>query len=486
MCPANFVTPSVQSSAKVQLAKRRTAPLRGIMQLTVCDLARKRLALDRFASPLGQSITWPEMVCFYWPNPPEGYVDNVRETWSGNRAKIRDRSVGAQFAQKVINRIEFQGDLKDFFALAFDRWLEQTSAEFRAVLTRAGVISNCPAIRYWPPDVIGDPLRTWREDGAIDQRHMFADREAAAHWETIRVYGTQQKGHPYKLCQDTLATTLERLTEKLSKVDEVVFLGAGSADKHFEIIDHVVTKSNNAPRFIICDGSFHMLAVEYSVIDEYLKHVEYRTQLKIELCCFDFAKSPGWSVCELGQGKKAIFILGGTIGNVREPAFFEAIKDNYTEGSILVIGASLYDDDEIKEVGREEVLKQYNENSKSIGLNAVFRPIFKSHPADGYSSHIRNVSITFEPLDGHDIPDIIKSDVPGTHGAVFRYKRPHGKIELLGEPTLDQLYLFVSRRYVASAFMAHIAERLGAAVTEIKHPKGRFSHLIVERKPLQQ
>lgn len=391
----------------------------------------------------------------------------------------------------VIAKTGFRGEVSRFESSSYEEWLTYFPDDIRLLIEAVDEHRVHPHIRFYPADLKGSPLADWEREGAVDQRFMYDSRVAAASWEKSRNHHTAGASHQYVYCRESLPVVLKKLEAQCRAADEVVFLGSGSPDKDLIVIKRIVELRgpSAAPlRVVICDGSFYMLVETYAALSEALDAawIDDKTlsdRVTIELCCLDFCNRAAWQICSLQeQVNRLIFMMGGTIGNIREDAFFGAIREAFGTNTTLVIGASFYDSEEQLISDEDHVLQQYGHDAKELVLSSVSRSIQRNYPEIEWNKIIGAVHKQFLRATGDKIPFTMSSRVAGTWAAVFSFQWPNKEKIRLATPigTLGKLYLAISRRYVKDAFANHAAYFLSATVDWADHPDGkRFSHLIL-------
>lgn len=460
-------------------------------QHEVTDWSRKRAAITSFAGGGKAHTPTTEVVRFYYADISDQDLHTLGQNLSnigGNGGRFKS-GLTERFFEKVRARVGFSEELVNFFEMKYEEWCNKCSAEFSAHLKKTGAVSSAPSVKFYTPDLNVDPNHDWDQEGAVDQRYMFADRESPALWNDVRQDHTGDGTHPYRHCADTLTSTITDLGKSLGLVEELVLIGAGSDDKDWEIITAIAQRRQAPFRVILCDASFHMLVDEHHALTERARKSPYGKHAHIELCCFDFANRRGWQICGLHTEATRLFcILGGTIGNVDEDGLFTAIAENFNDKSALIVGASFYkSDDDINSNIKADVKLQYGVDAKKIGLISISRTLDKHYPNVSFKQRLELVHCDPMSLfDNNDLPGVIQSRVPGTCGAVFTFGFRDGrtKVNIHREPNHDLIYLFVSRRYIIGNLAERLRGRLKALSKVIDHPKAgvRYSHLVIYKE----
>lgn len=452
----------------------------------ITDWDNKKERLREYAAHHTGHRSIAEMIRFYWPDVSENLVQSFRTrmaTWGVSKPQ---GPYPLQFLEKMRSSIGFTDSIDSFCDLPLMDWLDRTSTKFRnpVPVARGGTLAS-PSIRFYPPSCKGVPEQDWDEDGVIDQRYMFVDRGAAAQWNAV--HSAQEYGM-YNDCKETLEHSLKQILNDNRIIEEIVILGAGSADKDWEVIVSIVQKQKSPLRVIVCDASFHMLVETFAPLSEWVKNnKKFSPLVSIELCCFDFTDRRGWAICHLRPGAhRLITVLGGTIGNVDESKFLRTLSSEAEDGDAILIGGSFYEsEDEIRELCGKDIAAQYDEDAKLITLNTVQKVLEANDHTLDRRTKLRNVEIV--AVEAERLPDAINSDVPGTIAAVFLYRDSDKGIWLCeGSIQHKEIYLFSSRRYIKQEFITHLSSQYDlheiSTVDHPEHPARRFSHLLFERR----
>lgn len=382
----------------------------------------------------------------------------------------------------------FRGSIADFAITTYDEWLQRLPADIQRSATTHRPIWSAPKVRFCESDVAGSELREWETNGVVDQRHMYETREAASYWRTTRTFKAQSTRHQYSYCKDNLSATMARIHEKMREVNQVVMLGAGSPDKDFEVVRYFVQQQATNLKATIVDSSFNMLVETHAELVACCANEGINDRVTIDLCCIDFVKTSSWECCELEPGvNRVIFLLGGTIGNLREREFFDALQYLRAEhpAAIIVIGGQFFDTKSDLLMAENEILASYSSPaSEELALSSVIDPLRKYFKDFSYSDLLKAVGKTFVSAgSAGELKSMMSSDVPETMAVRFRLAfDPPQQIRLTAEYNYGAqkaLDLVVSRRYVRSSFQLHVNHRLKAESEFIDHPSGKFSHFIV-------
>jgi hypothetical protein len=231
-----------------------------------------------------------------------------------------------------------------------------------------------------------------------------------------------------------------------------------------------------------------MLAETFSALTELLEDAGEAQRVHIELFCFDFCNLAAWQICNLRKGaKRLVFVMGGTVGNVREDQFIEAMGSVLDADTVLAIGSSFYESlEELEQNGERDINEQYGHAANELVIGSVAKSIQDNYRHMKLQDLIGRVHKKFLPAEaGPGFPAIMASRIPGTHAALFSFSLSSNEpIRLSRRPTVRRLHLAVSRRYVKSEFKAFVERALNVATVYVDNPNNRrFAYLIARSKP---
>jgi hypothetical protein len=412
----------------------------------------------------------------------------------------------AQWAKRVQYDIgQEDRTIEFFFEAEYDKWLSACSDEFRekcgllrqhnssgdnqTAVKAAGANSQLTSIvvdlKAHAAD--GD---LWDNEGFIDQRFMYADRHATEKWVNVREYSE------YELYTSCLKLT-DKSKEKIpfESLSSIVFLGAGSPNKDWKIINYALEKSENDLEIYICDASFYMLI---ETIDELqrkksaISDINKRNRINIHARCLDFTDKSGWRRCgPIANNSKLFVIFGGTFGNLDEKRAFDALKDLSGDGDWFLIAGSFYQSiDHLNSDCDAHLSAQYDDSAREIVISSIRHLIDSKNPALSFEQKKSLVKIDRIKVDASaddinpSLPRRMTSSVTGTRAAVFSIK---GDLvdSFEGEHHQDHIYLFSSKRYARPEFVASFEKILSckyvdeAAAKSATYP---FYHLLFRKE----
>ncbi|HEX3663926.1 MAG TPA: L-histidine N(alpha)-methyltransferase [Rhizomicrobium sp.] len=329
-----------------------------------------------------------------------------------------------------------------------------------------------------------DVHKDWLDKGVVDQRYMYSDRYAVEGWKNVVDSGGY---HQFKHCRQVLDEFLagDIWTEALEKqeIGSVVILGAGAWQKDVEILnsilDHEAYKTTPF-KFIVFDSSFYMLADTITAIERVLDTRRVRDRIDLIPCCADFMRLAAWQdiIEPLEEEKRiAVFILGGTIGNLDDAVLFHAVSNTTKEGDLFVVSGEFVPETEV-DVFRKLFENEYDgDSTRDSTRNFALGPVHHLLDEKRHSREpdVRRGYVEVKFLDdASHLPARARSLLPGTLAAVFRLKIAIEGVKLI---------LIVAKRYLEKAIVAS-ATSLGFECVETHHGRGkaRYHRYLVFRK----
>lgn len=388
----------------------------------------------------------------------------------------------------VITSIGFDGDSEEFIELRYDEWLTRCSKKFVSSVSEENEEHQKRAHIYFNAECHTDPpAKAWDDSGAVDQRYMYTDRKSAAQWAEMR---SRKQYGLYDICKNLSRKSADFIAKRNSDISQIIFLGAGSPDKDWDIILPLM-KGRTVPLSIyFCDASFYMIIETVEEIEKLIaanSDIVDPDLIKFELCCFDFSRPSAWrNSCGYDRTEKALFvILGCTIENVAEWGFFDTVRAELKAGDNLLIGASFYaDGNELAERGETDIVQQYGSESRLLALNSISNLLDE---ADGTLTHqekIDLVKVTFESASALNFGPKIASAIPGTMAATFSIRVKDLRNPPQSMSAFSRIILVTSRRYLLPEFLKVVREHLKFdLVLEERSKKSDFPyyHLLLEK-----
>ena len=191
------------------------------------------------------------------------------------------------------------------------------------------------------PDYSFDPtnIKVMVETGKIPASYLYHTYYASKIWDKITRNAID---YPlYHECEMGLQNILqsEEWLDRRGGLNLVFNLGAGSASKDIRIIKSLDEVENKKPVFICVDTSFPMLDYTYRIV----KEKKYQ-RIKYHSLITDFENPAGMKRCYTNRyfdlpsfdSKKAFFILGFTLSNINEVAFFKKYMEVCQKGDIFI------------------------------------------------------------------------------------------------------------------------------------------------------
>jgi hypothetical protein len=385
------------------------------------------------------------------------------------------------------NRLVFEAMLRQASStLTFEGFCESTYEEFLnsipSPVIRSGFdpkARNDQRVCMYidPKNHTLDLEAEWQQTGIVDQRFMYVSRLAVADWNRVIEWGSYRT---YDLCEQTLVTSLQR-DETLQGVTTVILLGAGSYSKDRRIVTRACSENRpGAPvRIILIDASFYMLIHTFERLSQFAsvtgKHCT------IEMYCLDFSDAASWrrSVHFAPNEKVTAFLLGGTIGNLRETEFFEVVREVLPAGTRILIAGEFFDTSESMSAAKAGLLDRYRQDAaKDLSLTAINDLLNREVVVKSAAERRNFVEVDIRAA--NRLPGDLCSSVPETQSVFFRTR---GEIHS-GGMTFGPLYLVTAKRYVKGPFVETVADLCDLDhVCTVDHPGGEtFSHLLFRKR----
>lgn len=433
----------------------------------IVDLKRKFDALVRFAG-----VRTPNQLLNFVGDKSDADIQNNMKNWRTDAAKISTPGPAwTDFFNKILSRVESRLDKDTFFNSSYEVFIESTPPQIRTRLDPNAADDDRVSIFIDPRHHSLDLERTWAETHVVDQRFMYISRFAVNDWNKLVDNGQYET---YEFCQEVLEETLK--DDCFKNLDNVVILGAGSYSKDREIVRALNgRRSQKTPlRIIIIDASFYMLIDTYSKMKQFVSLQNYKCD--IEMHCFDFSDATAWktNVKIKPSDKTAYFILGGTIGNLREAHFFEVMRTCLDGNDLICIAGEFFESSAEIERSRATILGYYdNDEARDLALGPVNDILNREeHPK---SQIERRAFVEVKLENALRLPGNLSSVIPGTQAVTFRTT---GNIRTPGS-TFPPMALVTSKRYVIDAFVEMLSQLCDLELrANYSHSEARFRHLI--------
>jgi hypothetical protein len=418
----------------------------------------------------------------FWKDVPDEAIGSIRTSLKDWRTSP---AIGSTWFELWFNgakeKIAFSGSLEQFVGLQYVDWLRLCSEDFRSTL--AMPLPN----KGLDNEIIFDPHchvgghELWDYEGVIDQRFMYADRRAAAQWAEVRKHSTYEL---YQSCKKLIKESAAALP--LADIEQIVFMGAGSPDKDWEMIEATLCTGERDIDVYICDASFYMLLETKTELQKYIKNASRcnaKDRVSLYLRCFDFTNARGWKICGPSPERRSLYVIfGGTVGNIDESGFFSRLRENTRPGDAVLIAGSFYESlEDLLENAETDTNEQYGEAAKEITLNPVSHLLDLND--DDISFRAKKGLVDIEFMVADDLPRKMASKVAGTHASVFHIGGD--RVSTDEYPVAhERVYLVVSRRYVRDSLARLLTDKYHfrridtTPNTRIKYP---YAHLLFER-----
>jgi len=283
-----------------------------------------------------------------------------------------------------------------------------------------------------------ETIRTGVRKKQIDTAHYYAEPEAAESWNRLIL---AEEYPTYDQCKAGLNELVKReawnVALKDAEVRAAVMLAGGGAPTKDLVILRSVLKHAPAPARVsmfLVDTSDYMLQNSLSWLNNGLPAVAGGDRIDIQLINDNVLSLRQLRATFRREGGGVLFaITGGTIGNLKEGAFFRAVERVANEGDILIVSADTVDPDAAQETEQELRAKYKNPEMLAFiasGVNKVMQEL-------NLGDTLRAVLDTIEPRISRAAGGF--SEVPGSWS-----------VRLVLPTDSDEVTLVSSTRYVTA------------------------------------
>jgi hypothetical protein len=460
---------SCRAGAARTVAMIRSSPLVGGWDVPgIVDLDQKLESMRRFSG-----TATPDLMAAHFGATLS--ISNVLKNWrTGISKPSRPGAQHKPLFEKMLKAARSNQTFDEFCESTYEGFINRLPSEVRAQFDPKARIDDRICIYIDPAHHTLDVEDEWHDSSIVDQRFMYISRFATSNWNKLTEYGNYKT---YNYCEDVLKETLS--TGDFDEIDVVVILGAGSYTKDRKIVERFsISSSASKPlRIIIIDASFYMLIDTYQQMRQYIGINELKCT--VEMYCFDFAEIEAWKTNVSIEKSSSVgyFLLGGTIGNLREVDFFSVLRDQIDCNDVLIVAGEFFDSEEEIHENGSRIIQRYNQDSaKDLALGAVNDILNMEKNTKSIAERREFVSVTLE--NATRLRGSINSSVPGTMAVCFETK---GKIET-PRRTFQKLSLVTSKRYVRSNFISSMKSLCDLdMVHSVDHRTERFSHLVFKK-----
>jgi hypothetical protein len=259
------------------------------------------------------------------------------------------------------------------------------------------------------------------ETGHLGSEHFYLNPDAAANWLEL----IDSEGYPsYQDCLEGLKKLFNgeawRNIIKKGEHASVVMLGGGGApSKDLLFIENILSllpKKSRPLRYALVDLSTPLLVDSNRfLLREMRRHKWTNMELAVDSIEHDFLKLDGCAELLAGRGSQIWACTGGTIGNVRENAFFNSLNTRATSGDILLLTADTFRG-ESRETFREKILSKYENNEMRNFLSSPLGTVLQlKRSSEALGRALKRVKIDVDDEE----EDFKRSDVAGSRYVEF-------------------------------------------------------------------
>lgn len=340
----------------------------GATMAGIVDRKRKLEAMRRYSGMANRE----RMVQYFVPGM-DGFV-NASSNWdTEKRGACNPNPSYRKVFETMLDKAAIPLTPEAFYDVTYEAFLNAVPSDIRHLFDPHARMDERICMFLNPAHHRVDLESEWRKTGIVDQRFMYVSRFAVSDWNAVVEYNEYQT---YKLCAETLERTVEYVFADsnsyfVEQVDTIVILGAGSPSKDRVILKEAC-KDGSKVRVVLVDASFYMLIDTYEELSQYIR--TRQLNCNIEMHCFDFTDVSSWiSGVRFYDGERlAIFLLGGTVQNLREAEFFQVISNIFSSHSIIVIAGEFFEDEIAIKAATSSLLARYDSiEAKNLVLTAV-------------------------------------------------------------------------------------------------------------------
>lgn len=255
-------------------------------------------------------------------------------------------------------------------------------------------------------------MRRAIEAGKLGSEHYYLSSDAAANWLSLI------DSPSYPSYMDCLAGIRELVLGptwaniiRAGNHQRVVMLGGGGApSKDLLLIENILglLPENRRPlRYVMIDLSSPLLIDSTRFILREMKRRGWtRKMLEPIPIEHDFLKLKGCAELLNEPGMTIWGCTGGTVGNVREDAFFSSLNARATTGDVLLLTADTFDGESLDHF-RDKIKGKYKHEAMHNFLASPLGTVLQLERSDeGISSALKRISIDVEDDTDHEHSDV--------------------------------------------------------------------------------